>query len=77
MEVLVLLDEEVAEAHPWDPKGPLHLEMEPDPIERYSVTGAWPWCGCCHILDEEVAEAHPWDPKGPLHLEMEPDPILT
>ena len=28
----VELDEKVAEAHPWDPKGPLHLEMEPDPI---------------------------------------------
>ena len=27
----VELDEAVAEAHPWDPRGPLHLEMEPDP----------------------------------------------
>jgi len=28
----VELDEKVAEAHPWDPKGPLHLEMAPDPL---------------------------------------------
>ncbi len=28
----VELNEEVAEAHPWDPRGPLHLEMEPDPL---------------------------------------------
>jgi len=27
----VELDEAMAEAHPWDPRGPLHLEMEPDP----------------------------------------------
>ena len=26
----VELDEAVAEAHPWDPRGPLHLEMAPD-----------------------------------------------
>ena len=28
----VELDEEVAEAHSWDPRGPLHLEMWPDPL---------------------------------------------
>lgn len=27
----VELNEEVAKAHPWDPRGPLHLEMAPDP----------------------------------------------
>lgn len=29
----VELDEAVAEAHPWDPRGPLHLEMRPDPLD--------------------------------------------
>jgi len=28
----VELDEAVAEAHPWDPRGPLHLEMKPDAL---------------------------------------------
>ncbi len=28
----VELDEKVAEAHPWDPRGLLHLEMAPDPL---------------------------------------------